>query len=153
MKVWVVEEGYYSDRGISAIFSTEEKANDYIKIMNQYSYSWGDIHEKPVEFDLDPQLPNIRDYFEYDHFYWVEMDKEGYFNRMPQRGGIDIENPDTRKIHFYFKRSDQEVLLEGFVNANDEKHALQIVNRKRKEVFDKWPKLEDFDLWNHNIDV
>jgi hypothetical protein len=153
VKVWVVEEGYYSDRGIGAIFSTEENAKNYIKTMKQYSYSWGDVHDEPTEFDLDPKLPNIRDYFEYDHFYWVEMDKDGFFSTPPQRGGIDIENPDLRKIHFYFKKSNEEISLVGFVNANDEKHALQIVNRKRKEVLDKWPKLEDFDLWENHIDV
>lgn len=164
LKVWVVEEGYYSDRGIGAIFSTEEKAKDYINIMKKHSYSWSDVHDEPTEFDLDPQLPNIRDYFEYDYFYWVEMDKDGFFSQTPRRSGIDIEDPTRIKEHFYFQKSGhsrsssgnpalEEVSLVGFVNARNETHALQIINRKRKELVDKWPKLEDFDVWNHHINV
>jgi hypothetical protein len=164
LKVWVVEEGYYSDRGIGAIFSTEEKAKDYIKTVKQYSYNWSDVHDEPTEFDLDPILPNIKDYFPYNHFYWVEMDKGGFFSKTPQRGGIDIEDPERKKEHFYFKKSGysysnsanpalEEVVLEGFVNANDETHALKIINGKRKELLDQWPKLEDFDVWNHHINV
>src|SRR5688572_28733783 len=131
--------------------------------MKQYSYNWDDVHDEPTEFDLDPKLPNIHDYFEYDHFYWVEMDKDGLFSQTPRRSGIDIEDPDRIKEHFYFKKSNYsskfdspklfEVSLVGFVNARDEKHALQIANRKRKELIDKWSKPEDFDLWDHHIDV
>ena len=60
-----------------------------------------------------------------------------------------------RKFLHYFKKGfdSSEVSLVGFVNANNERHALQIINRKRKEVLDKWPKSEDFDVWGNHIDA
>jgi hypothetical protein len=155
LKVWVVEEGYYSDRGIGAIFSTREKAEKYIDVMKKYSYNYSDIHDKPEEYDLDPQYAYPQQYFEFNHFYWVSVDKDGYINGTPVRSGIDLMNPENTKQHFYFKKdfNENDITLEGFVNANDEKHAYQILNKKRKEIIDQWPKPEDFDVWNSHINV
>lgn len=156
MKVWVVEEGSYSDRGISAIFSTKEKAEKYIDMMKKYGYNYDDIHDEPEEWDLDPEYAVPQQYFEFNHFYWVSIDKDGYIGETPTRTGIDLMNPEATKEHYYFKRlyhQPNEILLVGFVNARDERHAFAKLNKKRQEVHDKWPKLEDFDVWNNPINI
>ncbi len=55
MKVYLVGHGEYSDRSISAIFSSLEKAKNYIAIekKRQISYGWNDVDDEPSEFGLD----------------------------------------------------------------------------------------------------
>lgn len=48
-KVWVVTRGYDSDYGISAIFSTKEKAQEYYNMKSVISYEYNE----PEEWNID----------------------------------------------------------------------------------------------------
>ena len=70
-KVWVVTKGCYSDYGISAIFSTKEKAWEYY---NMKSIISGEYNE-PDEWDIDNEKPD-----EYIESYRYDDDDEWSFD-------------------------------------------------------------------------
>jgi hypothetical protein len=52
MKVYAVFSGEYSDRGLDIIFSTKEKAENYI-VFRQNTDNWQDVDSTPTEYELD----------------------------------------------------------------------------------------------------
>jgi len=55
MKVYVVTYGLYSDYGIEAIFSTKEKAEEYLKNAAEIGYEQGysELNDDILEYELD----------------------------------------------------------------------------------------------------
>lgn len=50
MTVWTVWSGSYSDRGMDGIFSTKEKAEEYIAVAKHFD---SDLDDEPIEYVLD----------------------------------------------------------------------------------------------------
>jgi hypothetical protein len=77
MKIYIVESGEYSDRIIEGVFSTREKAEEYIKY-HRYDSWYGDTF-RITEYDLDSW--NKDDYI-YEHVCNIddngELDFDGF---------------------------------------------------------------------------
>lgn len=58
MTVWTVWKGYYSDQVMDAVFSTKEKAEQYIELMKHLDNDYNDF---PEEYVVDqPKKENER---------------------------------------------------------------------------------------------
>lgn len=157
--VYAVSTGEYSDYGIECIFSTKEKAQEYIKLTNEYS-SRGDFNDIE-EFELDPsiQIPHIH---KFKHFFWGEMDKDGNLLSPISKTYLDIRTMNNKQENFNFSiyhpssiygydpsryPNIDTVVLNFTVNANNEEHAQKIMGEKRSKLIreNRWPKFEDVD--------
>lgn len=56
MKVYVVTYGEYSDYGIEAVFSTKEKAQEYINIACTERDCWSSTNDCIEEYELDQTI-------------------------------------------------------------------------------------------------
>ena len=65
MKVWVVTYGCYSDFTIDSIFSTEEKAKEYIEKMRYFD---NDINLEPEEYDVDDPAVMKKNYAKIEYY-------------------------------------------------------------------------------------
>lgn len=157
-KVYAVSSGSYSDYGIDQIFSTIEKAEEYMRIAKEYHYnSWADYNDIE-EYDLDPVII-IPNFYKYKYFYDVTVTKEGEFEHT-YNVELDILDPTRRrKEHFQlygdpiWDHSDifsmklirVNVVLRGEVNADTEEQAKAIVEEKRKQLLaeNKWDESLD----------
>lgn len=91
-KVYVVEKGYYSDRGVVYVATTREGANSYVALMGRFTnpdeYSVTEypldeaVHTEKanvycVEFTENDEInkvtevPNRNEYDDYDDSYWM----------------------------------------------------------------------------------
>ena len=64
MTVWVVTYGCYSDFSIDSIFSTEEKAKEYIEKMRYFD---NDINLEPEEYDVDDPAVMKKNYVKIEY--------------------------------------------------------------------------------------
>lgn len=138
--VFLVEAGYYSDRYVVGIFSSEEKA--------RYAKSLYPEGHNPIPIVIDKL-------FEHPHgmkFFLVTMCKDGseYTDHF-RKQSVSQEDPEET---FFFKEVDYHIYDEKSVYfgvwATDEKHALKIANEKRIALLaqnmlttnrEKWEKL------------
>lgn len=58
-KIYVVTSGEYSDYGIDAIFSTKEKAQEYITIRTNSEYIWNELEIEEYELDRMAEPPEF----------------------------------------------------------------------------------------------
>ncbi len=65
MKAWVVTYGSYSDFTIDCIFSTEEKAREYIEKMRYFD---SDINGEPEEYEVDDPAVMKRNYARIEYY-------------------------------------------------------------------------------------
>lgn len=72
MKIYIVECGEYSDRTIEGIFSTREKAEEYIKYHKNDFYTWFSDSFTIGEWDLDSWSKE-----DYIYEYIVDIDENG----------------------------------------------------------------------------
>lgn len=72
MKIYIIERGEYSDRCIEGVFSTREKAEEYIKYHKYDFYTWFTDSFRVSEYDLDDW--NKEDYI---YEYIVDIDENG----------------------------------------------------------------------------
>ena len=138
IKVYLVSSGRYSDYGIEQVFSTKEKAEEYIRLSKEYSdESLNEIEE----YELDPQI-KLPHHFKFKYFYNVYMDRYGNVNNS-WKAHIDILNPEDKMERYHFSVSNdysfsdgnkEYVVLGGTVNANDQEHAIKIMNEKRLKL-------------------
>jgi hypothetical protein len=100
MIVYLTFEGSYSDREITGIFSTREKAEAHIRWQKAVADDWraNEIDDEPSEYTLDVPVPKITDIY-------VELFKElpdGEWN-ISFGGGSSMEfverNGDYISVH------------------------------------------------------
>lgn len=125
-KIWVIEQGEYSDYGVTGVYSSLENAEAVLKIINHsgYSYNVGTI----AEWELDPDMDNIK------------AGRKPYQICMLEDGSLPYE-PEA--VCGYYKevsmgrayiKGISEVIISGDVWATDETHAIKIMNEKRVQA-------------------
>lgn len=145
-KVYAVSSGEYSDYGIEHIFSTKEKAEEFIKLQKEYGGSWASYNEVE-EYDLDPEIKVPYKYHKFKFFYYLNMDKEGNTSNS-YKYNMSIIAPEDAEEDLYLTESykDDTIVLAGVVNAESMEHAVKIMNERRMKILfhNKWPdKLEE----------
>jgi hypothetical protein len=137
MTVYVVTSGCYSDYGINAIFSTQEKAQEYMEAFPRDEYN-------PIlEIDLDPEHAAHKKAGR--TLYRVGIDREGNVE------WCEAIQPHKRTVQPYiWRRSRSPVfvgkcdLLTGWFWAEDKRHAVKIANEHRVQMIalGRWPEPE-----------
>lgn len=167
-KIYVVTQGDYSDYGIEAVFSTEEKAKAYCRLHNTNQEDGVSALNYRQEFcveeyELDPEVPPMP---KGKVGFLVYMSKDGEVSVVRRRSiaeAIKYEgqiwfsglHPDgmcsTYSNRFYPSSKDEEetgkylneteFLHVSGVLARDEQHAIKIVNEKRAQLLalNRWP--------------
>jgi hypothetical protein len=143
MKIYIVTAGDYSDYHINGVCSTEEKADELMKLTR------GDYIE---EFELDkfPEHPPGLYKFQ------VNMNKNG---DVPQRNGIyPMDCTDMFKIYAHDGivvlplEVDWQPSSDGYTSfyvwAKDETHAVKIANEKRVGLILNNMWFDDKNKWN-----
>ena len=69
-QVFIVTRGHYSDYGIEAVFTSEEKAKEYIRITAHNDQTWdssvGYPHDYNIAvYELDKETPKMLEYVRY----------------------------------------------------------------------------------------
>lgn len=131
-KVYVVTSGEYSDFGIEQVFSTKEKAQNFIDLSKEYGND--SINDEIDEYDLDPDF-GVPHYHKFKYFYFVEMDKEGNIKHC-NKTHLDIMNPEVEKEMLYLTKDylNKKSVLNAIINANDKEHAIKIMGEKRTKI-------------------
>lgn len=131
-KVYVVTSGEYSDFGIEQVFSTKEKAQNFIDLSKEYGND--NINYEIDEYDLDP-IVKVPHYHKFKYFYFVEMDKEGNIKHC-NKTHLDIMNPEVEKEMVYLTNDylSKKSVLNAIINANDKEHAIKIMGEKRTKI-------------------
>lgn len=137
VNVYIVTSGEYSDYGIRTVFSTREKAEEWIKAWVPTEYRGSEeyrIEEYAVDAEPMP-TPHIK----------VWMDRHGVTLKTRQyqdqgRGGYRwFEN---RRGGY---RDGDDTLLVWVVETDDETRAIKVVNEKRAQII-------ALNLWGKNKD-
>jgi hypothetical protein len=120
--IYVVTHGEYSDYSIYALFSTKKLAEDYIKAnsdKNSYdSYDDYRIEEYKLDLFAKQLRKNLKPYF-------VRMGKDGFVQEIEKHSIREYE-PSYGTHNF-----DRNNFLYMTVFAEDDKHAIKIVNEQR----------------------
>lgn len=127
-KIYIVTSGSYSDYHICSVFSTKKDANGFVGSFAKDKYD----NFRVEEYELDEFKDQIKNH------------RSLYFVRMKENGDtLEIEKRST----FYRdgcceNMFDVEKNLIMEVWADDEKHAVKIVNEKRVQLIaeNKWGK-------------
>jgi len=121
--VYVVTSGCYSDYGIAAIFSTEERANIYLTESEiEDGYGGGSVEEY-----------QLNEPFEFIVQYKISMEKDGDVSWIKR---YKVSNPDNMAGY-------TNILHNGmwaYVEVDDEQHAIKIANERRTRIIaeDNW---------------
>ena len=152
MKVYLVTKGDYSDYRIEAVFSTKEKAEEYVRIYCPEGTT--------EEYSVDDE--SIYNGFPHGlATWWVTMAEDGRIDKTYHLGVPRIDWAyDTWR--FIRHRTDEiqsglkcyinaqptygPWMLDMTVLARDEKHAIKIVNEKRAQLIAA-------NLWGRNPEV
>lgn len=123
-KIYAVTSGTYSDYRIDAMFSSKENAQNFI---NAFEKRYDEFRIE--EYQLDAVIP---------------INKKAYFVRMDKLGNVkEIYISDSAylfsknvNISFTFDNT----IMNCYVFAKDEKHAIKIANEKRVFILaeNKW---------------
>jgi hypothetical protein len=133
-KVWVIEQGEYSDYRVVGVFSSYENAKLIADAINGYDGSSDDAEIR--EWDMDPAVSEIRKGLKR---YFIHMERNGDVVR------CDPQSVSTYSLvnKFYvWRRStapayigqNKSDLLDATVWARDGKHAVKIANEKRSQM-------------------
>jgi hypothetical protein len=127
--VYVVMKGYYSDRHIVGICSTEDKADELALLASD---SWEDAQVD--EYVLDPLVPGRP---EGTLPFYVIMRYSGDTDSV-RREGIDLESPSLSPANYYGR--DNLIIFHCW--ATDEEHAVKIANERRTSLIAE-------GIWTH----
>jgi hypothetical protein len=114
MKVYVVEQGSYSDRGVIGVCSTEELAKRLIELTED-SWAPGGYHEWTID-EIPPCPIGLLPWS-------VVMDRRGGVERVGRENIIDF-----KLVVYAFGRNN---LMYFSMFARDKEHAIKIANEKR----------------------
>jgi hypothetical protein len=118
-KIWGISEGAYSDYGVLAIFSTEEKARAYLDEYNKIRHNDARLEE----FDLDPEPPQSVTVVR------VNIRKNGDVIMVSDPCREAIENVGFRQYGGYYR--DLGLFLWWYVQTDDQERAVKVANEKR----------------------
>lgn len=136
-KVYVVTSGSYSDYSIEAIFSTREKAGEFMKTFPDSEYNG--IEDYGIDIDA---VDKVRHGYA---LYKITMLKNGeIYDRRYQQGISIIENSLSNAMqggnsHLLNYSDDNRNIIVLFVSvcwAKNEKHAVKIANEKRVQMIE-----------------
>jgi hypothetical protein len=113
MKVYTCWSGTYSDRGIDAIFSTEQKAKKYLKIRKLLARVYDDIDDKPIILEVDNLEISIPEYVIFQA--WREDDGKWQ---------LSVEQGSDEKL-------DTKIYEDGFI------YYIKVKYNKKREVMEK----------------
>jgi hypothetical protein len=136
-KIFAVNRGQYSDYSVVALFSTEEKAKEFMKTFNgddEY-YQYNNIEE----YELDSEAPRlVKD----GYFVWsIMMDRDGNVTRINKKDPPDAYDfGELNKGNVWKNGITGLSLFHNYVLAKDKKHAIKITNEKRAQLIamGKW---------------
>lgn len=141
--IWVVEQGEYSDYRVVGIFTTKCNAQKVMDALNNGTDE-GDYGRATIdEWGLDPSVAELNQGMS---IFVVRMRKDGFTEESYAqelsfftlgRVGARIWRRSQIQLAGYAGMPD---VLEAFVWATDEKHAVKIANEKRIEfiAMGKW---------------
>jgi len=138
--VWVIECGQYSDYRVVGVFSSEEYAIKICELLNAgREYAKATVAEWPLD-------PAVEDLNAGRHLYEVTMLRDGSVERV-ERETLDIDNLDgnakiwMRSASPYYRGKGVEDCLVKTVFAEDDVHAIKIVNERRTQLIalNEWP--------------
>ena len=118
MKVYLVQKGYYSDRNVVGIFSTEEKAKYYCENIDTDETDWEEID---IDKEIKPE-------------YWFNVSIGLFTGRLFDCHHTcydkekNVEEYDLDQYNTY-----KEVYLRVTTPARDRDHAIKIAADKRRE--------------------
>ena len=118
--VYLVTSGEYSNYGVRGVFSTKEKAQEFMDC-------FGDCEYRIEEEILDPYEYDLKDLRAYD----VVMDRQG--NVLKIENASYVDHPIKSEIK-YTDCYMANTMIKAFickVLAKNEEHAIKIVNEKR----------------------
>jgi hypothetical protein len=130
-KIYVVTSGSYSDYRIEAVFSTEEKAEDFIKHVEV------DELNGIEEYDLNPKTASL---VKNGYFMWdVCILKDGTVERVNKTESCFKEKTIILHRNRFNSFNDYVTLtfLQVFTWAKTEKHAVKIANEKRIQFIER----------------
>jgi hypothetical protein len=137
--IYAVSEGSYSDYRVSAIFSTKEKAQEFIDTMKKQSDSEYDDYNDIEEYQLDPPVADLlgRGY----SVYSVLMLRNGNVERVERTDNGSYDISSAGQSHIWertkapaYRGKNVEDVLHMEVWAKDDKAAVKIVNEKRVQM-------------------
>lgn len=117
MKVFIVEEGEYSDRCVVGVFSSEEKAEHYCEKINQGA-DWTEVE---VDEEIKPE-------------YWFNVGIALFTGRIFYCNHTEYEKEKGITEHgiSWYNRY-KEVYINVTTPARDRDHAIKIAADKRRE--------------------
>lgn len=133
--IYAVTAGSYSDYRIIGIFSTRERANDFIKYAPDNSYN------EIEEYELD-SLDAVTSMIKRGYSVWrVLMLRDGTVEEI-KRCGTERYQVKNAEHHAIWKRTKADFykdkgvpdVLQSYVWAKTEKQAIKIVNEKRARM-------------------
>lgn len=130
MKVYAVNSGIYSDYRIHAMFSTKEKATEFMFFFHDSDYN------EIEEYTLDPPYVDLkkRGY----SIWFILMLRDGTVEKVIRREGDGYETDmpliwERTKVPAYRGKGVPDCLRDE-VWAKSEKHAIKIVNEHRTRM-------------------
>ena len=135
--IYVVTAGDYSDYHIEGVYSTKEKARLAVKL-----FGLDDFNDENIEeWKLDETLPHPKGMW----FYVVEMNEEGDVNETKIENAKYAEN----FIKDRWRPYGDDVHIDFYMWAKDEKHAIKIANEMRIQLIanNQWDA--DWDRWSN----
>jgi hypothetical protein len=141
-KVWIIEQGSYSDYRVVGIFSTEQKAQQVCDWINSRQ-TYGDKAEVTWRC-LDPAIELLNSGLS----QWrVQMLRDGSTERVEQQDDTyDLEGSahiwDRPRAPFYAGKGGVQAALVAKVWARDSDHAIKIANERRVQMIasGEWPE-------------
>ena len=139
MKVYIVFQGIYSDRGTSGVYSSEQDARNHIE--NHRDRKADGSPDDYDDWDIEEWEVGGECILKNRSMWCVDIAKNGttlYVGREPN---------DTEKSYEFSKQWNMETMrfdviekMICYVEAEDEKHAVKIANEKRVQLIaeDKW---------------
>lgn len=131
-KVWIIEQGYYSDYSVLGIFSTEENARKVCDWINSTGpYDRAEVSERT----LDPVVAYLNE----GRRQWrVHMLRDGSTEYVEQQDSTyeleGVSNLWDRLKAPAFRGKNLPVVLTSTVWATDAGHAIKIVNERRIQM-------------------
>ncbi|MBI1973022.1 hypothetical protein HYS50_03380 [Candidatus Woesearchaeota archaeon] len=127
-KIYLVSSGSYSDYGILAAFSTEEKAKKLLTILEKTSNECG-----IEEYDLDPEVGNFTQYF-------VFMKKDG--SLLNEIYHTRVYFPEAPRVWFTVNSDYPEGFMNYVAIAKSEQQAIKAANEHRTQAIamETWGK-------------
>ena len=134
MNIYLVASGHYSDFSIEAVFSTKEKADEFVNwFSNEQIDYWGDSL-RILTYTLDPET--VREAREGYTRYQVTMLKNGDVEEVRDGGTDNVWTHSAYRVWFrknapaYFDKNIENALVVE-TNALSPGHAIKIANEYR----------------------